>query len=257
MPRNDARRPSEAVQPEKMQYVGPPWRHERPAAGAVSIALFCTVARVHLLSKPLINRMLKEFGLTREMFDVLATLWRAGPPYRLTPTQLSRLLMLTGPGTTNRLDRLEEDGLVVRTPDHRDRRSLHISLTSDGFELIEKIAPRLALSEGELLAGFAPEKTARLKELLDELAEHLTRRAEPYVSEPPLHPEATVQPGLSFFAALIRGCLSGIIEDSSTSSNVSSATHRLASWLVRFVSAGPPRRTSQQSRSPLSPARRR
>ena len=160
MPRDDARWPSEAAQPEKL-------------------ALFSAVARVHhLLSAPRINRILKEFGLTRGMFDVLATLWHAGPPYRLTPTQLSRLLMLTGSGTTNRLDRLEKDGLVVRTPDHRDRRSLYISLTSNGFEVVEKIAPRLALSESELLAGFDPEQTARLMALLDELAEHLMRRDE-------------------------------------------------------------------------------
>jgi DNA-binding MarR family transcriptional regulator len=77
---------------------------------------------------------------------------------------------------------------VVRTPDHRDRRSLHISLTSDGFELIEKIAPRLTPSESELLAGFDPDKTARLMRLLEELAEHLIRRDEPDVSGAPLHP---------------------------------------------------------------------
>lgn len=186
MPRNAARRPPEAAQPDPVERILAQWQRERPDLDSTAIALFGTIARVYLLSRPRINRILKDFGLTREMFDVLATLRRAGPPYRLTPTQLSRSLVLTGPGMTNRLDRLEEDGLVVRTPDRRDRRSLHISLSSDGFKLIDKVAPRLAEGEDEMLAGFDRGQTTRLIELLDELAEHLMQADTPQVSESPL-----------------------------------------------------------------------
>ena len=152
------------------------WQLARPDLDPTPIALFGIIARVYLISKPRISKTLGEFGLTREMFDVLATLRRSGPPYRLTPTQLSHSLVLTGPGMTNRLDRLEEAGLVLRTPDSRDRRSVHISLTSEGFKLIEEVTPQLADSERRLLASFDPDKTRQLIGLLEELAAHLRSR---------------------------------------------------------------------------------
>jgi DNA-binding MarR family transcriptional regulator len=160
------------------------WQQARPDLDPTPIALFGIIARVHLISKPRINRTLREFGLTREMFDVLATLRRSGPPYRLTPTQLSRSLVLTGPGMTNRLDRLEEAGLVLRTPDSRDRRSVHISLTSEGFKLIEEVTPQLADNERHLITAFDPDKARQLISLLEELAAHM-RKHEPDASRVP------------------------------------------------------------------------
>jgi DNA-binding MarR family transcriptional regulator len=166
---------SDATPTEGMDDILHQWQLARPDLDPTPIALFGIIARVYLISKPRISRTLREFGLTREMFDVLATLRRSGPPYRLTPTQLSRSLVLTGPGMTNRLDRLEEAGLVLRTPDNRDRRSVHISLTSDGFKLIEEIVPQLADNERHLIKAFDPDKARQLIGLLEELAAHLRR----------------------------------------------------------------------------------
>ena len=53
---------------------------------------------------------------------MLATLRRSGPPYRLRPTEFASALMLTSSGTTKRLDRLEQAGLITRAPDPDDRR---------------------------------------------------------------------------------------------------------------------------------------
>jgi DNA-binding MarR family transcriptional regulator len=149
------------------------WRRERPDLDPIPIALFGMIARVYLISRRHINGTLKEFGLTREMFDVLATLRRSGPPYQLTPTQLSRSLVLTGPGMTNRLDRLEESGLVLRLRSSGDRRSVQISLTAEGFKLIEEVTEQLAHSESQLIAAFAPEKATQLIGLLEELTGQL------------------------------------------------------------------------------------
>jgi len=149
------------------------WRRERPDLDPIPIALFGMIARVYLISRRYINGTLKEFGLTREMFDVLATLRRSGPPYQLTPTQLSRSLVLTGPGMTNRLDRLEESGLVLRLRSTGDRRSVQISLTAEGFKLIEEVTEELAHSESQLIATFDPEKATQLIGLLEELTRQL------------------------------------------------------------------------------------
>src|SRR3982751_418747 len=45
---------------------------------------------------------------------VLATPRRPGPPYQLRPSEFSDALMLTSSGTTKRLDRLEQAGLITR-----------------------------------------------------------------------------------------------------------------------------------------------
>ena len=61
-------------------------------------------------------------GLDFGLFDVLATLRRVGPPYRLTPGELDDWCMVTSGGMTARLQRLEEAGLVARRQDANDGR---------------------------------------------------------------------------------------------------------------------------------------
>ena len=49
--------------------------------------------------------------------EVLAALTRSGPPYRLKPTELVSALVLSSGAVTNRIDRVEEAGLMERLPD--------------------------------------------------------------------------------------------------------------------------------------------
>jgi DNA-binding MarR family transcriptional regulator len=79
-----------------------------------------------------------RFGLGGGKFDVLATLRRSGPPYRQTPTALSRSLLLSSGGMTHRLDHLEAAGLIVRLPDPADRRGSLVQLTDLGREAIDR-----------------------------------------------------------------------------------------------------------------------
>ncbi len=85
---------------------------------------------------------------------MLATLRRQGPPYRLKPTDLYGLLMLSSGAMTNRIDRMEQDGLVERLRDAEDRRSVIVQLTPKGIELAETVMPVLFAKERELLAPF-------------------------------------------------------------------------------------------------------
>ena len=65
-------------------------------------------------------------GLDGGWYDVLASLRRAGPPYRLRQSELAETLMLTSSGATKRLDRLEQAGLIAREPAPDDRRGIFI-----------------------------------------------------------------------------------------------------------------------------------
>ncbi len=64
----------------------------------------------------------------------------AGPPYKMTPTELHNRLLITSGGMTGRIDRLQKRGLVCRLPDPNDRRSILVELTERGFEHIEAVA---------------------------------------------------------------------------------------------------------------------
>src|SRR3954453_21624449 len=75
------------------------------------------------------DQVFARHGLRNGEFDVLAAIRRSGPPYVVTPSALSEQLMLSRAGMTNRLDRLDQAGLINRQLDPDDRRSFLVTLT--------------------------------------------------------------------------------------------------------------------------------
>lgn len=112
------------------------WREIRPDLDPAPLGL---VGRVIVLAEHLersVNEALSAHRLTLGQFDILATLRRQSDG-RLTPTGLMQSVMLSSGGMTNRLDRLEEAGLVRREADPDDRRGVVVGLTRKGRELID------------------------------------------------------------------------------------------------------------------------
>jgi DNA-binding MarR family transcriptional regulator len=116
-----------------------------------------------------LNTPLAEFELTRASWDVLASLRRGGPPYRLSPTQLYRALMRTSGAMTHRLSGLERRGLVRRVADSKDGRSLLVELTNDGLDVVDRAAPVHLANERELLACLTDTEQRTLAGLLRKL----------------------------------------------------------------------------------------
>ena len=117
----------------------------------------------HFFDRELI-RGLADFDVSPGEFGVLFNLRLAGPPYKMTPTQLHNRLLLTSGGITGRIDRLERRGLVCRSPDPEDRRSILVELTESGLEhfegvanthlrIMERLTAGLTLEERDCLAG--------------------------------------------------------------------------------------------------------
>jgi DNA-binding MarR family transcriptional regulator len=149
------------------------WRRERPDLDPAPIGV---VGRISRLARELERRLEPVYaahGLEPGWHDLLATLRRSGPPFRMRPTDLMNALMLTSSGTTKRLDRLEKAGMVAREPDPGDRRGTLIVLTETGRTLIDGVTgPHLA-NEARLLAALTPEERDVLAGLLRKLQVHL------------------------------------------------------------------------------------
>ena len=140
------------------------WAHERPDLDTTAMAVFGRVHRLSRLSGDAVEREYAAFGLGRPEFDVLATLRRSGG--RLSPGRLAAAMMLSSGGTTARLDRLEQAGLVARSADPDDRRGVLVALTERGAELVDGAVTAGLRRQQELLAHLTPAQQDRLSALL-------------------------------------------------------------------------------------------
>src|SRR5215212_2425140 len=139
------------------------WSVERPDLDASPIGVIGRISRLARELEARLEPVYRDHGLEPGWHDVLATLRRQGPPYRLRVTDLTSVLMLTSSGTTKRLDRLERAGLVRRDPDPSDRRGTLISLTPAGLELIDRV------NEARLISTLSEREQADLAALLRKL----------------------------------------------------------------------------------------
>jgi DNA-binding MarR family transcriptional regulator len=145
------------------------WARERPELQTEAMAVFGRVYRIARLVGDGQERVYAQHGISRGDFDVLATLRRHGAPYQLSPKALSASMMLTTGAMTGRLDKLEQRGLIRRSPDPDDRRGLVITLTDEGRALIDgAVGPGLA-AQSDVLDKLPPASRQQLADLLRDL----------------------------------------------------------------------------------------
>jgi DNA-binding MarR family transcriptional regulator len=123
----------------------------------------------NLIARDRLIPLFAQFGLQRGEFDVLATLRRSGAPYALTPTALYEATMVTSGAMTNRLDRLEESGLIARSPHPDDRRGVVVQLTEKGRTMIDAAVTAHVDNERRILAGLTAEEQDMLIALLEKI----------------------------------------------------------------------------------------
>ena len=108
-----------------------------------------------------------EHGSTLPRFDVMAALRRADDD--LTMSELSRRLLVSNGNTTTVVDRLELDGLVMRTPSAADRRVVHVALTEAGRRHFDDLAAEHEARVDSLFAGVSAADVDALEQLLQRL----------------------------------------------------------------------------------------
>ncbi len=144
------------------------WKRERPDLDFSPLEVLSRITRIarHLD----IARRNAFADLDTWGFDVLAALRRAGDPYQLSPGQLMQETMVTSGTMTNRLDRLEELGLITRKADPNDGRGSLVKLTKSGMRAVDAAMEDLLTREREFLKSLSKAERAQLAAVLSELA---------------------------------------------------------------------------------------
>jgi DNA-binding MarR family transcriptional regulator len=142
------------------------WQAERPDLDVQPLQVLSRVSRLARHLDRARRAAFAGHGLEPWEFDVLAALRRQGPPYELSPGALLRTTLVTSGTMTNRVDRLEEAGLVRRRPDPGDKRGVLVTLTPAGRARADAALAGLLQAEQALLAPLPAASRQALADLL-------------------------------------------------------------------------------------------
>ena len=129
------------------------------------------VDRIGSLNKRFRRQMdqtLAEHGMTRQDWEVLKTLRHHGID-TCSPGDVSSELELSSGAVTNRLDRLERAGLILRRPDPSDRRGVKLELTPEGERRWTESTNAQAVKEALLAGALTKPEQRQLNDLLRKL----------------------------------------------------------------------------------------
>lgn len=112
------------------------WSSHGWADAADGMALVTSVMRVQQLMLARVEAVLRPHGLTFARYEVLRLLafTRTGT---LPIGKIGDRLQVHAASATNAVTRLEDDGLAERTPNPNDGRSVLVTITDAGRELVE------------------------------------------------------------------------------------------------------------------------
>jgi DNA-binding MarR family transcriptional regulator len=163
-PKHDARIGEDAI-----DRVEAAWKRARPDVEVASIGIVARIWRIAHHLELARKQRLAELGTDRVTSDVLAMLRRSGAPFRMTAGELTAHSLISSGGVSQRLDKLEKAGLVVRRIHGADRRRIEVELTDKGIELIDEIFADLMAFDDAQLDVLSNEDRADLRRILKKL----------------------------------------------------------------------------------------
>jgi len=143
------------------------WRRERPDLDVGPMGLTGRLKRIGRHLEREMDKVFAAHDLNLASFDVLATLRRTGAPYRLSPGDLMTNTMVTSGTMTHRVDQLVRAGHVERIGNPKDGRSVLISLTDRGLNVIDTAVTDHVANLARLTGGLTESEARRLDRLLD------------------------------------------------------------------------------------------
>jgi len=157
---------SDEVGLDEVDRITAAWQRERPDLDVSPLQVLSRVSRLSHHLDLARRQAFAAHDLDTWEFDVLAALRRAGEPYALSPGQLGAETLVTSGTMTNRIDRLEQRGLVRREPDPTDRRGVRVVLTDAGRRTVDDAVFDLVAREHEVLEALPADQRDDLASLL-------------------------------------------------------------------------------------------
>ena len=121
------------------------------------------------------ERLRVEHDTTLPRFDVMAALYRSEEGLKMS--ELSGELRVSNGNVTGIVDRLVNDGLIVRAPVPDDRRAMQVRLTDEGRETFANMAEAHEGWIDDLLGGADADEAAALAGRLHEITTELEGRS--------------------------------------------------------------------------------
>jgi MarR family 2-MHQ and catechol resistance regulon transcriptional repressor len=128
--------------------------------------LWLVLARCHRALSRIAEHSIEKAGLCLTDFAALEALLHKGP---LTITEIQGKVLLASGSMTAAVDRLDNKGLVVRTPAPSDRRAKMLDLTPAGRRVVETVFRRHAAELEAAMAVLSPSEKRQLHALLKRL----------------------------------------------------------------------------------------
>ena len=112
------------------------------------------------------RQTLSSFDLTEQQWRVIRTTYLNG---ELNAQTLASQSAILGPSLSRILNRLEQDGILLRKISPGDQRELVISLSAKGKRLHQKVQPKVQANYDALSSKLSNNKISQLVGLLDDV----------------------------------------------------------------------------------------
>ena len=152
---------------DKVEEILNQWSVARPDIDCSSMGVIGRLRRVSDIWTSQLESVFKEFQLSSIEFDILATLRRSNKA--ITPTELYNTLMLSSGAVSTRIEQLVQRSLVERVASDHDRRSVKVTLTDKGTELLDSALNAHVNNMDNMLVMFTTEEQEQLAALLKKI----------------------------------------------------------------------------------------
>lgn len=112
------------------------------------------------------REILNDYRITPPQFVALQWLFEHG---EMTIGELSNKMYLAFSTTTDLVDRMEKNKLVVRVREEQDRRVVRIKLLQEGERIIEEVIIKRQDYLNNVLSNFSGEEVAQFTDLMEKL----------------------------------------------------------------------------------------
>lgn len=130
------------------------------------------IIRIADLIEQLFDKFYKTFQLSKPQFTALYKIYSAGEE-GVALSVLGKQMSVTRANITSLVDRMVAAGLIVRSMDQNDRRSIKAVITKEGKEILEKVLPDSEVFKSEVLSFLTEKERENFYELLIKVEKYL------------------------------------------------------------------------------------